>query len=136
KVADDRAKPPGGSQPERSAAPQKSCGIGCEYGRSQQGRRQIFTANYVYELPFFRSQQGLLGHVAGGWEFSGIVTFQSGVPFTVTSSLDADPGGQGCLGSSPCAVRPDVIADPNSGPKTLTQWFNTAAFAQVPPGQF
>jgi len=29
-----------------------------------------------------------------------------------------------------------VIADPNSGPKTLTQWFNTAAFAQVPAGQF
>jgi hypothetical protein len=28
-----------------------------------------------------------------------------------------------------------VIADPNSGPKTLTQWFNTAAFAAVPAGQ-
>jgi hypothetical protein len=32
-------------------------------------------------------------------------------------------------------VRPDVIGDPNSGPKTLTQWFNTAAFAAVPAGQ-
>jgi hypothetical protein len=77
-----------------------------------------------------------LGHVAGGWEFSGIITFQGGVPFTVTSSQDADPSGQGCLGSSPCSVRPDVIGDPNSGPKTLTQWFNIAAFAPVPANQF
>jgi hypothetical protein len=123
------------NQTDRSTAPQNSYCIACEYGPSQQDRRQIFTANYVYELPFFKSQQGVLGHVAGGWEFSGIVTFQSGVPFTVTSSLDADPGGQGCLGPSPCAVRPDVIADPNNGPKTPTQWFNIAAFAAVPAGQ-
>ncbi|HEY7404422.1 MAG TPA: TonB-dependent receptor [Candidatus Angelobacter sp.] len=123
------------NQTDRSTAPQNSYCIACEYGPSQQDRRHIFTANYVYELPFFKSQQGVLGHVAGGWEFSGIVTFQSGVPFTVSSSLDADPSGQGCLASSPCVVRPDVIADPNSGPKTLTQWFNTAAFAAVPAGQ-
>lgn len=123
------------NQTDRSTAPENSYCIACEYGPSQQDRRQIFTANYVYDLPFFRSQQGVLGHVAGGWEFSGIITFQGGVPFTVTSSLDADPSGQGCLGSSPCSVRPDVIGDPNSGPKTLTQWFNTAAFAAVPAGQ-
>jgi hypothetical protein len=123
------------NQTDRSTAPENSYCIACEYGPSQQDRRQIFTANYVYDLPFFRSQQGVLGHVAGGWEFSGIITFQGGVPFTVTSSLDADPSGQGCLGSSPCVVRPDVIGDPNSGPKTLTQWFNTAAFAAVPAGQ-
>lgn len=124
------------NQTDRSTAPQNSYCIACEYGPSQQDRRHIFTANYVYDLPFFKSQQGVLGHVAGGWEFSGIITFQGGLPFTITSALNADPSGQGCLGASPCAVRPDVVGDPNSGPKTLTQWFNTAAFAPVPAGQF
>src|SRR5262249_2662100 len=69
-------------------------------------------------------------------EFSGITTFQSGLPFTVSSPFNADPSGQGCLGPSPCVVRPDQIADPNNAPHTLLQWFNGAAFVQVPPGQF
>ncbi len=124
------------NQTDRSTAPQNSYCIRCEYGPSQQDRRHILTANYVYQLPFYKSQQGVIGHLAGGWEFSGIVTFQSGVPFTVTSALDADPGGQGCLGASPCAVRPDMIGDPNAGPQNFNQWFNTAAFAAVPGGQF
>src|SRR6267142_7140427 len=124
------------NQTDRSTAPQNSYCIRCEYGPSQQDRRHILTANYVYQLPFYKSQQGVIGHLAGGWEFSGIVTFQSGTPLTVTSGLDADPGGQGCLGASPCSVRPDMIGDPNAGQQNFNQWFNTAAFAAVPPGQF
>jgi hypothetical protein len=123
------------NQTDRSTAPQNSYCIACEYGPSQQDRRHILTANYVYQLPFFKSQHGVVGHVAGGWEVSGIVTFQSGVPFTVTSSLDSDPGGQGCLGASPCAVRPDMVGNPNNGPQTFNRWFNTSAFAAVPAGQ-
>ncbi|HKE32514.1 MAG TPA: TonB-dependent receptor [Candidatus Angelobacter sp.] len=124
------------NQTDRSTAPQNSYCIHCEYGPSQQDRRQIFTANYVYVLPFYKSQQGFVGHLAGGWEFSGIVTFQSGLPVTVVSPFDADPSGQGCLGPSPCSVRPDVITNPNDAPHTLTNWFNPAAFAAVPAGQF
>lgn len=124
------------NQTDRSTAPQNSYCIACEYGLSQQDRRHVFTANYVYDLPFFKSQQGMLGHLAGGWEFSGIVTFQSGLPFTVSSPFDSDPTGQGCLGASPCAVRPDLVGDPNAGNQTLVNWFNTSAFAAVPAGQF
>lgn len=124
------------NQTDRSTAPQNSYCIACEYGPSQQDRRHIVTASYVYELPFYKSQRGVIGHLAGGWEFSGIITAQSGTPLTVTSSLDADPGGQGCLGASPCSVRPDMIGNPNVGPQTFNSWFNTAAFAAVPAGQF
>jgi hypothetical protein len=43
----------------------------------------------------------------------------------------------GCLGPSPCAVRPDQIGDPNVGaPQTLEEWFNKDAFADVPAGDF
>ena len=54
----------------------------------------------------------------------------------MSSPFDADPTGQGCLGASPCVVRPDLVADPNIAPHTLANWFNTAAFAAVPAGQF
>jgi hypothetical protein len=124
------------NQTDRSTAPQNSYCIHCDYGLSQQDRAHIVTANYVYVLPFYKSQQGLIGRLAGGWEFSGITTFQTGLPFTVLSPFDADPSGQGCLGPSPCSVRPDLVANPNSSPHTLLNWFNSAAFTAVPAGQF
>ncbi|HEY6967838.1 MAG TPA: TonB-dependent receptor [Candidatus Angelobacter sp.] len=124
------------NQTDRSTAPQDSYCIHCDYGPSQQDRRHVFTANYVYNLPFYKSQQGFVGHVLGGWEFAGITSYQSGLPFTISSPFDSDPAGEGCLGPSPCAVRPDMISDPNNAPHTLLQWFNPAAFAAVPAGQF
>jgi hypothetical protein len=124
------------NQTDRSTAPQDSYCIHCDYGPSQQDRRQVFTANYVYPLPFFKEQHGVLGHIAGGWTFSGIASFQSGLPFTVSSPFNADPAGEGCLGPSPCVVRPDLISDPNHAPHTLLSWFDPQAFAPVPAGQF
>ncbi len=50
--------------------------------------RAVFT--YVYDLPFMREQKGFLGHVIGGWQISGVTTFESGVPFTVGNGLDAN----------------------------------------------
>ncbi len=56
--------------------------------------RASFT--YVYELPFFREQQGFIGRALGGFQISGVNTFESGVPFTVLNGLDADGiGGSG-----------------------------------------
>jgi outer membrane receptor protein involved in Fe transport len=56
--------------------------------------RAVFT--YVYELPYFREQKGLAGHVLGGWQISGVTTFESGLPYTVTNGADANGvGGAG-----------------------------------------
>jgi uncharacterized protein YaiE (UPF0345 family) len=38
--------------------------------------------NYVYELPWYKNQQGVIGHVLGGWQYNGIWTFQSGAHFS------------------------------------------------------
>ena len=45
---------------------------------------------YVYALPFFKDQRGFVGHLLGGFEVSGVTTFESGVPYTVTNGVDAD----------------------------------------------
>ena len=127
------------SQTDRSSAPQNTYDIRSEYGRSQMDRRHIFTADFVWDLPWFKDQKGLIGRTLGGWETSGIVAINSGLPFTVAMSggsklLDqstaTDAAGLGILGSSPAGLRPDQISDPNqgSGLKTRTNWFNTAAF--------
>ena len=54
------------------AQPQDIRDIKAEYGPSAYDRRQIFTASYVYNLPFFQSQQGVTGRLLGGWELSGL----------------------------------------------------------------
>jgi hypothetical protein len=125
------------AQSDRSSAPQNTYDIAAEYGRSSLDRKNILTADFVYELPFLRQQHGAVGRMAGGWEFSGIVSMNSGLPFTATISDGLDPGGLGFLGPSAAGPRPDQVGDPQSGPgrHTFLHWFNTAAFAPVPGNQ-
>jgi outer membrane receptor protein involved in Fe transport len=56
--------------------------------------RASFT--YVYEVPFMHEQRGFVGRALGGWQLSGVTTFESGVPFNVSNGVDADGiGGSG-----------------------------------------
>src|ERR1041384_4779719 len=49
-----------------------------------------FVLSHVYDLPFFRhsSDPLLLKYALGGWSLAGILTLQSGFPFTVTWPVD------------------------------------------------
>jgi len=68
--------------------------------RSDFDNRQVVVANFLYELPFGRGKSfgkdwpGVLNQIAGGWQFSGIYTFQSGEPYTLNSNLRTGNGGQ------------------------------------------
>lgn len=120
------------NQTDRSTAPQNSHDIRSEYGRATLDRRHVFSANYIYELPFFRNQNGFMGKTLGGWQASGIITLNSGLPFTITTS-SFDAAG---LGNNPALVagnRPNLLCDPNQGgAQTLQQWFNTSCFQTNP----
>ena len=74
------------------------------------------TMNFIYELPFFKHRTGFLNAALGGWEWSGIATFQSGFPFTVTISGDRAGVGGG-------TQRPNVIGTP-SILGTVNEYFN------------
>ena len=73
------------------AFPQNPYDRRSERGRSTYDRPQRLSFNGVFELPMFRSQQGLTGKILGGWQVNGFLTFQSGAPFGVLNG--ADPGG-------------------------------------------
>jgi Carboxypeptidase regulatory-like domain len=119
-------------QTDRSTAPENSYSTQTEYGRAQFDRRHVLTVNYVYELPFFRGKKGAEEALLGGWQVSGITTFQTGLPFTATTS-SFDAAG---LGNNPALVagnRPNMLCDPNAGaPHTQQQYFNTACFQLNP----
>ncbi|MFN6963141.1 MAG: carboxypeptidase regulatory-like domain-containing protein [Pyrinomonadaceae bacterium] len=117
---------------DRSAAPQNSFDIPSEKARAALDRRHILTINYIYEIPFFNKQQDLLGKVLGGWQASGIVTYQTGLPFTATVS-GYDPAGLGLIPPPLTVARPRLLCDPNQGgARTPQQWFNTSCFAITP----
>jgi len=128
----------GDTQSDRSNAPQNSYNVAAERGRLSIDRTHVATANFVVDVPGFRDQKGFAGHVLGGWEVSGIATFQTGLPLTGLSGLGNDPAGLGFLGASSAGPRPDQICNPNDSrlaPRTLSQYFATSCFAEVPLGQ-
>lgn len=117
---------------DRSTSPQNAYDIRSEYQLAAFDRRHILSINYSYEIPFFKSQRGFAGKVLGGWQASGIVTYNTGLPFTVTTS-SYDAAGLGIVNANP-AARPNVICDPNvGGAQTAQQWFNTSCFVGNPP---
>jgi hypothetical protein len=91
---------------------------------------QVLQLNYSYALPIgkgrllFANAGPLANKVVGGWEVSGVVTAQSGQPFSVsyTASTATYPGAV----SGRANVVPGVALYPTK--KTITQWFNPAAF--------
>ncbi len=50
--------------------------------------RHILQLNYNYQLPVYRDQRGLVGHVLGGWTLNGISTYRTGAPMTIWDSTD------------------------------------------------
>ncbi len=120
------------NQTDRSTAPMDSYRINLDRGRATLDRRHIFTANYIYDVPWFNKRHDFVGNVLGGWELSGIVSLQTGLPFTGLGS-NFDPAG---LGNTPALVagnRPETLCDPNTGgARTFLQWFNTACFQLNP----
>jgi hypothetical protein len=50
------------------------------YGPQAFDRKFVNTLFLVYQPPWYRNQQGLVGHLLGGWTFSPIFTTGSGAP--------------------------------------------------------
>jgi hypothetical protein len=120
------------NQTDRSTAPEDSYRIRADYGRATLDRRHILTVNYIYELPFFKQQHSFVGKTLGGWQVSGITTYNTGVPFTVTTS-SFDAAGLGNVPALVSGNRPNVLCDPNANAShDRLQYFNTACFQLNP----
>lgn len=100
-----------------------------EWERASIDLRHIFQLAYVYELPFGKGRHwgnawnSLVNGVAGGWSAECIMRAQTGAPLNPRINQDRANVGR-------TYQRPDATGiDPNNGPRTPAEWFNTAAFA-------
>jgi hypothetical protein len=91
-------------------------------------QRQILNFAYVYDVPLFTS--GPLHRWLGGWEWSGIATWQTGTPFSVLNGVYTDNAGVGDGISSGSFV--DVVGNPYQN-VPAGMLYNPAAFA-LPTG--
>jgi len=131
-----------GSSSNSSTTVQNVYNLRADRGLSDFDVRHRIVFSPVAELPFGHGKpylnHGIESGIMGGFQVSGIFSWQTGRPFTVTDSASNNSG------SFEAADRPNVIANPNapvdsvSGAKTRTvqEWFNAAAFQLAPAGQF
>jgi hypothetical protein len=93
------------------AVAQDSFDIDNDKARSAYDRPHRLTGNFVWELPWMRDQQGVVGKIVGGWQVSSSFTFQSGAPFTVLNGADPTGALAGIDGLVGNAIRPNTNTD-------------------------
>ena len=109
-----------------------------DHGLSDFDVNHRFVTSFVYQLPFGRGKRfgSNLNKAAdfalGGWQVTGITTFQKGFPFSVLANDKL-----GLL--TTFTQRANLVpgCNPNGGfHKSINEWFNTSCFVQPLAGQF
>jgi hypothetical protein len=115
----DYAQDNGG--PSTPADPERS------WGYSATDRTHMYVSTFVWSLPWYKNADaGALHYILGGWQVSGIFTYQSGVPMDPQMSNAA-------LNTPDNTQRPNQTGDINivnqmSADKTYIQWYDTSVF--------
>ncbi len=112
----------------RGALPQDSNNFRGDYGNSDFDTRNTYVGLISYEIP------GLQNHklLTQGWQVNSLMTFHTGLPFSVFSTFDNSGTDEG-------VQRANQVGDPYAGAKIAkpnANWLNPAAFADPAPGQF
>ncbi len=100
------------------------------WGPSEYDTRHVLIINFLYDLPFFKSQSHLAGKLLGGWELSGDVQFQTGNPCTIGTNNDF--AGVGEFGSFGCGAPDGQLWVLNGTPQVPGQFAGPSGNASSP----
>src|SRR6267142_149466 len=104
-----------------------------DVGPGGYDRTHVAVVNFIYDIPLFRGNQSrLLKSTLGGWQVSGIVTMESGIPINIGLT-----GGQGGNGLPNATNRPNLVGKISYPQTVLTcatckqgiQYIDPSAFA-------
>ncbi len=103
-----------------------------ERARASFDANHNFIGSLVWDIPFLRGRNDLLGRTLGGWQVSTIYTVRTGLP--ISPELGRDNAGVG----SATRQRPFASGSPflGRGQRTVTQWFNQAVYSEPTLGTF
>jgi hypothetical protein len=114
--------------------------LGAEYGPSLFDARHRFIASASWEARISTRAPALVRVLLDGWQVNAIAAHNSGTPFTVSDSANVALQANSPPISGFAASRPNLVGDPNGGPKTADAWISRSAFQRLNPqtqaGQF
>jgi hypothetical protein len=96
--------------------------------------RHRFLTSFIWQMPFFQRSKGFTRAVLGGWAVNGILTLQTGLPFSVTAGQDRSLSGVGLDRAD--VVGPVATYNDHSNGSKVAQYFSTSAFALPALGTF
>ena len=110
--------------------------VSAEYGLSDFNYSHRFTDSTIYQLPAGRGRRFLANAgpvtdaLLGGWETTGILTLQSGAPFSVSMATS--------VANTGTFTRPNRLCNGNltGSKRTLKHWYDTSCFASPPIDMF
>ena len=112
--------------------PQNPLAKDAEFGATRTDRTHIFTASYVYQLPFARGgTTGWRRALLGEWQVAGITRIESG-PAARVQVFNCNYG-DGCF---PAPLRPNQVSDPAAGDQSALLWIDPTAFVPSPAGEY
>jgi hypothetical protein len=89
--------------------------------------RHMLNIRYIYDIPFL-TKRGVAHSLLGGWEYSGIATFATGTPITITNGTAyGDNAGVG--NGVGTGSYPDVIGNPNANIPPVSQ-LNSGSYSK------
>jgi hypothetical protein len=104
-------------------------------GPSEFDHTHRFVVSYVWQLPKLANSNGFVRHALGDWQLSGLVSAQTGRPFTVLSGVNNSGTGIG-------QDRANLVGDPYGAgacagnTKPCVDWLNLNSFVSNPAGTF
>ena len=111
-----------------------------EWGPSLFDARHRLVASASWMPPMPDRAPEAVRAIFGGWQLNGIVAHNSGTPFTVSDSANVALQANSPPISGFPASRPNLVGDPNGGPRTVNEWISRSAFErlslQTQAGQF
>jgi hypothetical protein len=87
-----------------------------------------------YDLPWGSNLHGAAHGFLAGWQANAVAFWSTGLDFSIqdaASQMNVGASTDGSAGGR-TAEGPNLVGDPNLGPRTVQRWFNTGAFALNP----
>jgi hypothetical protein len=90
-------------------------------------RTHVFQMGFVYELPFAKNSNNMLGAIVKNWQINGIGSAYSGTPFTINGT---NPG-LNCPGCGLVVINVNGDPKPTGSAGSSTEpWYDKSLFSQ------
>lgn len=127
--------------PQQTSGPlprvQNHLDLSGERARTANDARQRLVLSYTYDLPLGKSRRLARSRAAdlifGDWQMTGVVSLQSGLPFSVGVGFDPANTGLAAFDARTNRIGSGKLPE---GQRSLERWFNVDDFVVQPTGTF